>query len=390
MRAYSTPFALVAASLVLVACSKPEPPPEPVRAVRTQEVAPSAAALQLEYAAEIRAQTESRLGFRVGGKLVERRVNLGDTVRTGQVLARLDPQDLRLGQDAAQAAVVAARVNLEQAEADFKRFKELREQGFISSAELERRETAYRSAQAQYRQANAQAQAQGNQAEYSVLRADAPGVITSVDAEPGMVLGAGTPVVRLAHEGPRQAWFFVPEDRVDLIRRVQAAQHTVEVRLWSDRDRPLQGRIHEVAAAADPATRTYLVKATLGRADVKLGQTAAVRLQVPAAEAAVRLPLAAVFEQRGRSTVWVFDPDSATVKPQAVQVAGADGNSVLISAGLQPGQQVVTAGVHTLTEGQKVKLLTAAPGSSPSASAGTEGGARLAGPAVANGLPAGQ
>ena len=154
MRRFSvTLLTPVVFALALAACSKPQPAEEPVRAVRTLTVAGAAASTSLEYAAEVRARTESRLGFRVPGKMVRRAVDLGDSVRKGEVLAQLDPQDLRLGQEAAQAALSAAKANLDQASADFKRFKELRDQDFISSAELERRETALKSAQAQYQQA---------------------------------------------------------------------------------------------------------------------------------------------------------------------------------------------------------------------------------------------
>lgn len=367
------PFFLITAAALLGACSKPEPPPEPVRAVRTVEVTGAPAGVVLEFAGEVRARTESRLGFRVAGKVVERPAGLGERVRAGQILARLDPQDLRLGQEAAQAALAAARATLEQTQADHRRFRELREQGFISAAEMERRDTALRSAQAQHRQALAQAQAQGNQADYSVLRADVSGVVTAVEAEPGMVVAAGTPIVRLAHDGPRQVWFSVPEDKVELLRRLHAQRGALEVRLWSDRDGALPAQVEEVAAAADPATRTYLVKASLGRAPVPLGQTATVRLAVPIAAQAVKLPLAAVFEQQGRSTVWVYDPASSTVRAVPVDVAGAEGNAVLISRGLEPGQRVVVAGVHALSAGQKVKLLASTAATTAAAVAGAPG-----------------
>ena len=171
-------FPFLFGAVALAACSKPEPAPDPVRAVRTQTVSAASTGGTHEYAAEVRARTESRLGFRVGGKIVRRAVNLGDAVKPGQVLAQLDPQDLRLGQDAARAALVAAQVNLDQAEADFKRFKELRDQGFISSAELERRDTSLKAARAQLDQARAQSNVQGNQAAYASLVADVAGVVT--------------------------------------------------------------------------------------------------------------------------------------------------------------------------------------------------------------------
>lgn len=357
MRRLSLPLlGSLAVVVALTACSKPQPVQEPVRAVRTLTVSEAAAGATLEYAAEVRARTESRLGFRVGGKMVRRAVDLGDSVARGQVLAQLDPQDLRLGQEAAQAALSAARANLDQASADFKRFKELRDQGFISSAELERRETALKSAQAQHQQALAQAGTQGNQAAYASLTADASGVVTGVEAEPGMVVGAGTPVLRLAHDGPRDVVFSVPEDKIGLVKALAEQGAVLQVRLWSNQSEPLPAKVRELAAAADPVTRTYQVKADIGRPDVKLGQTATVLVSLPQAVGVTKLPLSALIEHQGQSSVWLVDSGSMTVKPQAVRVAGAEGNQVLVASGLQPGQVVVTAGVHVLTSGQKVRL----------------------------------
>ncbi len=350
----ATLLAALGAALALAGCSRPETVPQPVRAVRTMTVGSEAAGGSFEYAAEVRARTESRLGFRIGGKIARRNVDVGDSVKAGQVLAQLDPQDTRLGQDAARAALAAAQVNQEQAAADFKRFRELKEQGFISAAELERRETTLKAAQAGLEQARAQASMQGNQAAYSTLVADAPGVITGVEGEPGMVVGAGAWVVRLAHDGPRDVVFAVPEDKVELLRATGSQPGALKVRLWGGGEL-LPATLRELAAAADPATRTFLAKADLGRAPVKLGQTASVLLELPRTAGVVRLPLAAVAEARGKTVAWVLDPATLTVRPQPIEVAGADGNSVIVAAGLNPGQVVVTAGVHTLTPGQKVK-----------------------------------
>jgi len=359
--------ALLAAAL-LAACSKPAPPAAPLRAVRTLTVTSDSAGGTHEYAAEIKARTESRLSFRVGGKIARRNVNAGDTVKAGQVLAQLDPQDMKLGQDAARAALVAAQVAQEQAAADFKRFRELKEQGFISAADLERHETTLKAAQASLDQARAQATMQGNQTAYSALRADVPGVITGVDAEPGMVVAAGTPVVRLAHDGPRDVVFAVPEDALSKLRLAAAQPGALTVRLWGGSEL-LPATLREVSAAADPATRTFLVKADLGAAQVKLGQTASVLVELPRVNGVTRLPLAAVAELQGKTVVWLLDPATLTVRPQPIEVAGADGNSVVVAAGLSPGQTVVTAGVHLLTPGQKVKLYVepAAPAASGAA-----------------------
>ena len=342
---------------VLSGCTKAPPAEEPVRAVRTQTVQPGSSSMVHEYAAEIRARSESRLGFRVGGKLVERMVNLGDRVKAGQPLARLDAGDLRLGQDAARAAAQAAKVQLELAEADYQRYKALRDQGFISNAELERRDTTLKAAKAQYEQARAQSGVQENQAGYALLLADGPGVVTAVEAEPGAVLAAGTPVLRVALDGPRDAVFSVPEDQVDGLRALAARPGALQLRLWGDARPALPLALREVAAAADAVTRTFLVKADVGAAQVRLGQTATVLLAGPAAATpAIKLPLAAVFEQGGRSQVWVVDRGTMTLKRQAVGIAGAEGNQALIQSGLAAGQVVVTAGVHVLNEGQKVRF----------------------------------
>jgi RND family efflux transporter MFP subunit len=350
------PFALAAATLVLAACSKPAPPPEALRAVRTQVVAADSAGGTHEYAAEVRPRTESRLSFRVAGKLVRRAVDLGDTVKKGQVLAQLDPQDLRLGQEAARAAVNSAQVNWQQADADFKRFKELRDQGFISAAELERRDTTLKAARAQLDQARAQSSVQVNQAAYTTLVADAPGVVTGIDADPGTVVAAGTPVLRMAQDGPRDVVFSVPEDKVAGLRAIAQQRDALKVRLWGEGQALLPASVREVSAAADPVTRTFLVKADVGNAPVRLGQTATVLMEQPRAVGVIKLPLAAVMEVQGKTSVWVVDKASMTVKPQPIQVAGAEGNTVLVAGGLQPGQTVVTAGVHVLTPGQKVKF----------------------------------
>lgn len=345
----------VAGAAFLAACSKPEVAPDPVRAVRTVTVVAQSAGGTAEYAGEVRSRTESRLGFRVGGKIVRRNAELGSTVKAGQVLAQLDAQDLRLGQDSARAALAAAQANHDLAQADFTRFKELLDKGFISSAELERRDTTLKAARAQLDQAKAQASVQGNAAGYASLVADASGVITSIDAEPGMVVAAGTPVLRLAHDGPRDVVFSVPEDKVALIKALAAQPGAFKVRLWGETAEPMPATIREIGASADPVTRTFLVKADIGKHGVRLGQTATVLLETPKQAGVIKLPLTALTQMQGKSAVWLLDAQAMTVQPQFVSVAGAEGNQVVISGGLQAGQTVVTAGVHVLNPGQKVK-----------------------------------
>jgi RND family efflux transporter MFP subunit len=339
---------------LLAACSKPAPTPEPVRAVRTVTVQPGSANLLHEYPAEVRARAESRPSFRVAGKLVRRMVNVGDVVKGGQALAEIDPGDLRLGQDAARAQLSAAQSQLAFAEAEFKRYVTLREQGFISGVELERREAALQSSRSQAAQAIAQAKLQTNQAGYAVLTAEVPGIVTAVDAEPGAVLTAGAPVLRLAHDGPRDAVFSVPEDRAAEMRAATGKPGAVQLKPWGS-TATAPATVREVAAAADPTTRTFLVRADIGRTDLRLGQTATVLVAMPAVPGVIKLPLTAVFEQGGQTSVWLVDRQAMTVRPQPIAVAGADGNLVVVAGGLQPGQAVVTAGVHTLTPGQAVR-----------------------------------
>ena len=358
----------LALTLALAACSRPEPAPEPVRAVRTMTVSDDSAGGTHEFAAEVRARTESRLGFRVGGKMVSRAAELGQHVGAGQVLAQLDATDLKLSQDAAQAATRAAQTNYELAAAEFKRYKELRDQGFISSIELERREATLKAQKAQLDQALAQASVQGNQAGYAALTATAAGVITAVEADPGTVLAAGTPVVRLAHDGPRDVVFAVPEDGVAAFRAMQGRVGALKVRPWGS-NTPLPATVREVAAAADATTRTFLIKADIGGAPLQLGQTVTVLVDLPRREGITRLPLTAVMQQQGQTAVWLVDKGTMTVKVQPISVGGADGNVVVVSSGLSPGQTVVTAGVHVLTPGQKVKLYVAPPPAAPAPAA---------------------
>ncbi len=353
-------------SLLLAACSKPEAPQEPIRAVKLMTVSASAVGAQQEYAGEVKARIESRLGFRVGGKLVQRPAEVGQRVQAGQLLAQLDASDLSLASQAAQAQVSAAQTQRDLAAADLKRFAELKAQGFISGAELERRQAALDAADASLRQARAQGVVQGNQAGYTRLLADAAGVVVAVDAEVGQVVSAGTPVVRLARDGARDVVFAVPEDRLASVKPGSAAQ----VRLWAaSQGGPaagaLNGTVREVAASADPATRTYQVKLALpADAVIPLGATAYVSLAGSATGvAAIKLPTSALMRAagaQGGTSVWVFDPATSTVQPRTVQLAGADGNHMLVASGLKAGEEVVAAGVHVLSAGQKVTRFAAA------------------------------
>jgi membrane fusion protein, multidrug efflux system len=357
LRSLSVPVWTLASATILglAACSKAPPAPTPVRAVRTLTVSETGGVLEREFAAEVRARTESRLGFRVPGKVARRLVELGQSVRSGQVLAQLDPQDLRLQQDAARAGLAAAEANATQAVSDLKRFTELKGQGFISEAELDRHVTAQKGADAALRQARAQAGVQSNQTSYAALVADASGVITAVDLEPGQVVNAGVPVLTLAQDGSRDAVFAVPEDLGQAVRPLVGKVGAIKVRRWGTTEW-VPATIRELAAATDPVTRTYQVKADVGKAGFELGQSASVAFNTPVRVAGgVRVPLNALTEKDGQSVVWVLDAAAMTVKPLPVVTADITGNVVLIAKGLVPGQEIVTAGAHTLSPGQKVR-----------------------------------
>lgn len=347
-------LAVVGSAALLVACSRPAPQEEPIRAVKVLTVGTDAMQTRYEFAGEVRARVESRIGFRVAGKIVQRQAELGQHVKAGQLLAQIDPQDYRLATDVARAQVAAAQTNLDLAAADYKRFATLKNQNFISDAELERRQTTLKAAQAQLEQAQAQLRTQGNQAAYANLVAEVAGVVTAVEAEPGQVVQAGTPVVRIAQDGPRDAVFSVPEDRVAAVKVGSA----VRVRAWA-LDRTVEGTVREVAASADPITRTYAVKVALpAQAALPLGATiyALPDALSVAGTPVLKLPTSALWQDGQATAVWVLEPATLTVRAQRVDVATADGNQAVITAGLQPGMQVVAAGVHVLSPGQKVTI----------------------------------
>ena len=366
-------FRLCTLALVLntlVACSKTEAPQEPLRSVKLLTVSDGALNVQGLYAAEVRARVESRLGFQVAGKLVQRPAELGQRVAAGQLLAQIDAQDYQLAAQAALAQVSAAQSQRDLAAAEFKRFEALKAQNFISGAELERREATLKAAEATLTQAKAQAQAQGNQAGYARLTASHAGVVTGVDAEVGQVVSAGQPVVRLAHDGPRDAVFAVSESMALALKVGQTMQATL-----ASTGQTLQGKVRELAASADPVTRTYNVKLGLVASDrLPLGATVNVLAAgLPGSQSAViKLPTSALRQEGQGTVVWLLDEASMTVKTQAVQVGPVDGNEVVITSGLKPGQKVVSAGVHVLSPGQKVTVYgAAASGAAAAASAST-------------------
>lgn len=356
----------LAAALALAGCHNEAPKAEDVRPVRALKIAADNVDVNAEFAGEVRPRVESRLGFQVGGKITSRKVDVGTVVKKGQVLMQLDPQDLKLGEAQSLAALRAAETNRDLAKAELKRYMELHEKAFISRAVLDAKVSAFKSAQAQVDQAQAALRGSANQARYATLASDINGVVTSVNAEVGQVVSAGTPVVQVAAAGEKEIVIGIPEDKVDQLRKLE----DVTVRLWANPNEALHGKIREISPIADPQTRTYTVKVSVpdAPADVKLGMTANVQFTSRTETPQIRVPLTALFQDHNRSAVWVVDKGVVALVP--VQVGGTVGNEILLTSGVKPGQTVVTAGVNQLKPGQKVKILgvdvpapTAAPAS---------------------------
>jgi multidrug efflux system membrane fusion protein len=338
----------------LSACSKPAPKTEDVRPVRALVLAAANAAVSAEFSGEVRARIESRLGFRVGGKITERRVDVGARVKRGQVLMLLDPQDLKLAQAQTQAAWRAAETNGDLARADVKRYQELRASNFVSQAVLDSKLSALKAAEANVDAALAAFRAQSNQAGYASLVSDVDGVVTALEAEAGQVVAPGMPVVRIAGTDQLDVVIGIPEDKVDSIRKASG----VSVRLWADPGQLIVGTVREIAPAADPATRTYAAKVAIpASADVRLGMTAVVQFSSRSGAGQLRVPLGALYQHQGGSAVWLVENGAVRLAP--VQLGAAIGNEVLLAAGAQAGQTVVTAGVNLLKDGQKVRILSA-------------------------------
>ncbi|MYM72043.1 efflux RND transporter periplasmic adaptor subunit [Duganella sp. FT109W] len=346
---------LVATSalVLLGACSKHEEKTEDIRPVRAMLLASSDVDVNAEFSGEVRARIESRLGFRVGGKIVNRKVDVGTLVKKGQVLMQLDPQDLQLSQAQALANLRAAETNRDLAKADLKRYQELVSKSFVSQSVLDAKDSTFKAAQANVEASQAAYRGQSNQAAYAALVSDVDGVVTEVDAEIGQVVAAGTPVVRVAKSGEKEIVIGLPEDKVEVLRRVA----DVQVRLWADPKNTVPGKIREISPVADPSTRTYTVKVSIpdSLAEAKLGMTAVVQFASKTPTPQIKVPLTALFHEKSQTSVWLVEQGAVKLVP--VTIGGVAGNDIVLASGVKPGQTVVTAGVNLLKPGQKVTIL---------------------------------
>ena len=349
-----SPLGALAALLLLAGCeAATAPAPKLDRPVQVQRVAFQSGEVSREFVGVVRARYETDLGFRVAGKIVTRVVNVGDRVRAGDVVARLDPRDLGLQVESAEAELAAATSNLAQAAADLERYTTLKGKGFASIADFDRKKAANDEAEGRLERAKRSLELARNQLGYAELKADADGVITATLAEPGQVVALGQAVARLAHRGEKEAVVALPESWLGEARKSKAT-----VRLWSDRDRSFAARLRELSPQADAATRTYAARFTIEDADdtVAFGMTATVTLSHPTGTKVARLPLSAVLNRGSGASVYVVDEGGALVL-RPVTVASFSETVALVTSGLRDGDQVVTLGVQKLEAGLKVRTV---------------------------------
>ena len=349
----ATAWLAAASALALAGCGHKAPEAEAARPVIALPVPAADGAQALRFPGDIHARYEMPLAFRVPGQLISREARLGDIVKKGQVLARLDDADADKNEASARAALDAAEHRLAYATQQRDRDEAQAKENLISQLQLEQTRDAYASALSAQSQAKQQYELARNQRRYSALVADRDGAITSEHAEVGQVLAAGQAVFGFAWSGERDVYVDVPEDRVASVKPGQAAS----VSLLSVAGQPLTAHVREVAPAADPQTRTYRVKLSLDAPDprVRLGMTADVALAGEAtAGKAVRLPATALFHQGEKPAVWVVRSADSTLELRPVTVLRYGERDVLVGAGLDAGERVVMQGVHTVSAGEKV------------------------------------
>src|SRR5438093_3777072 len=313
--------------------------------------AQAAGSIRRTFTGIVEARVQSDLGFRVGGKILERSVNMGQRVQKGQMLMRLDPVDLKLSLAAQEANVEAARAKYTQAKADEARYAALVKSGAVSHQEYDQARATLDSAKAQLDAAEAQARVSNNSSGYAVLLADADGVIVRTLSEPGQVVAAGQTVIQLAHDGPREALINLPEGvRPDLGTMASA-------RLYGRQDQMYQARLRQLSVAADPASRTFEARYVLEgeAASAPLGSTVTITLltKQTSGNQSVLVPVGAVYDRGGGPGVWVVD-DKSEVNFRPVQIDSIGQEEVVVSHGVQAGEMVVALGAHLLHEGQVV------------------------------------
>jgi RND family efflux transporter MFP subunit len=328
------------------AVSDPRQEPPIVRLVTAARVTGS----ERGFTGIIGAKVQSNLGFRVPGKIVERLVNVGEQVKAGQPLMRIDETDLRLALTAKRNAVVAARASVVQLDADERRYANLVGNGWVSRQRYEQAKAASDTAEAQLAAAEAEARVAENEVTYSVLVADADGTVVETLGEPGQVVSAGQTVVRLAQAGPREAVVALPETIRPAIGSV------AEASVYGSDERRYTAHLRQLSDSADAQSRTYEARYVLDgeAAAAPLGATVTIWLARQASQPEVQVPLGAVFDDGGRTGVWVLDSATSTVHFRPVKLVRVTGETAVIS-GLSSGESIVSLGAHLLQEGARIR-----------------------------------
>lgn len=324
-----------------------------VRPVKVIRVEPTDVASTLVYSGSVRARTEMNLGFRINGKIVERRVDIGDRVKKGDILMRLDRADIALSENRAKANLEAARQQFDTADAAWKRADQLFRQRTIPLAILEQRKLSLDQARSALTSAESAVNEVTNQLAYTDLVADRDGVVTLVQADAGQVIGAGNVAVVVAADDEKEVQISVPETDIAAF----SAGQEVDAGFWADPSLKMKGTVREIAASADPLSRTFAVRVSLkDNPAVRLGMTATIEAARKSAEPVVNLPLSALSQTEGRTVVWVVDAASETVSPRDVKTGAFTPEGVAIDKGLKRGDLVVAAGTQFMTDQLKVRL----------------------------------
>lgn len=353
-RNLSTAGLVLAASLALASCSeeKAETKPE-IRPVKVVEIAKATNVRALEFSGSVKSRTEMNLGFRIAGKVTERLADIGDRVRPGDVLARIDPADYQLAVQSAEANLAATTKGVETAKLAIDRATGLFKKDAVPKAQVEQAQLVYDQAVSTRIAAASSLEQAKNQLGYAELKSDRDGIVTAISADRGQVVSAGTPVLTVVAEDEKEVQIAVPENDIAAFKPGK----DVKARFWSDDRLVLDGKVREVSGSADPQSRTFSVRVSLpDDSRVLIGMTATVEAKAEGGADTITVPLSALAEKDGGKIVWTVDRAAATVHARPVEVADFTAEGVGVTEGLAPGDLVVSAGTQFMTENLKVKL----------------------------------
>lgn len=337
--------------LLMQGCEPAAEQPLPARPALVAVVSNAANASEMVLVGEVKSRYESNQSFRISGKIIERKAEVGDVVKKGQVLVRIDATDSNLSAQAARADVASARANHDLAEAEVERQRQLLEKKFISESALDLQEAQLKTSAARLRQAQAQAAVSSNQSRYTALIADRNGVITQIRAEPGQVVEPGQMIAQIVDQQQMEVLVALPESRLEKVK----INDLVTIKLWANQTKTYQGKVREITPAASEATRAFDMRVAITDADehLKLGMTAGVRFKNRGPKKII-VPSTAVTKRVSKNIVWVVD-ENGIANPREVAIGPFTEYGVEIVSGLAVDEMIAIAGVHTLIKGQKVK-----------------------------------